>query len=78
MTPALPGADHVLELGFKASAGTLNAGQSTEIQTRFSKDNWTNYTQTDDYSFEGTHTSYADWAKVTGYVAGQLEWGMEP
>ncbi|WP_240036835.1 X2-like carbohydrate binding domain-containing protein [Paenibacillus amylolyticus] len=78
ITPALPGADHVLEIGFKATAGTLNAGQSTEIQTRFSKDNWTNYNQTDDYSFEGTHTSYADWSKVTGYVAGQLEWGMEP
>lgn len=68
----------MLEVGFKATAGMLNAGQSTEIQTRFSKDNWTNYTQTDDYSFEGTHTSYADWSKVTGYVAGQLEWGIEP
>ncbi|WP_366288957.1 X2-like carbohydrate binding domain-containing protein [Paenibacillus sp. AN1007] len=78
LSPALPGADHMLEIGFKTSAGTLNPGQNTEIQTRFSKENWTSYTQTDDYSFADSLTSYADWSKVTGYVADQLQWGMEP
>lgn len=78
LSPGLPGADHMLEIGFKTSAGTLNPGQNTEIQTRFSKENWTSYTQTDDYSFADSLTSYADWSKVTGYVADQLQWGMEP
>ncbi|MFX3649115.1 MAG: X2-like carbohydrate binding domain-containing protein [Paenibacillus sp.] len=78
INPVRTGADHVLEIGFMASAGTLNAGQSTEIHTRISKNNWTNYTQTDDYSFAGSQTSYADWTKVTGYIAGSLQWGIEP
>ncbi|WP_458126338.1 X2-like carbohydrate binding domain-containing protein [Paenibacillus sp. Z3-2] len=78
LNPVRTGADHVLEIGFKSSAGTLSAGQSTEIQTRFSKNNWTNYTQTDDYSFAGSQTSYAEWSKVTGYIAGSLQWGIEP
>ena len=72
------GADHVLEIGFTSTAGTLAAGQSTEIQTRFSKNNWTNYTQTDDYSFASSHSTYTDWSKVTGYVTGNLQWGIEP
>ncbi|MNC69674.1 Xyloglucanase precursor [compost metagenome] len=76
-TPAT-GADHVLEIGFTSTAGTLDPGQSTEIQTRFSKNNWTNYTQTDDYSFASSHSTYADWSKVTGYIAGNLQWGIEP
>ncbi|WP_390926189.1 X2-like carbohydrate binding domain-containing protein [Paenibacillus xylanexedens] len=78
LNPVRTGADHVLEIGFTASAGTLNAGQSTEIHTRISKNNWTNYTQTDDYSFAGSQTSYTDWFKVTGYIAGSLQWGIEP
>lgn len=78
LNPVRTGADHVLEIGFTASAGTLNAGQSTEIHTRISKNNWTNYTQTDDYSFAGSQTSYTDWSKVTGYIAGSLQWGIEP
>ena len=39
---------------------------------------WTNYTQTNDYSFDATKTSYADWTKVTLYRNGVLVWGVEP
>lgn len=78
LNPVRTGADHVLEIGFTASAGILNAGQSTEIHTRISKSNWTNYTQTDDYSFAGSQTAYTEWSKVTGYIAGSLQWGIEP
>lgn len=34
--------------------------------------------QTNDYSFNSTATTYTDWTKVTGYVSGVLQWGMEP
>uniref|UniRef100_UPI00406D2CE2 X2-like carbohydrate binding domain-containing protein n=1 Tax=Paenibacillus sp. FSL R5-0749 TaxID=2921657 RepID=UPI00406D2CE2 len=78
LNPVRTGADHVLEIGFTASAGILNAGQSTEIHTRISKSNWTNYTQTDDYSFAGSQTAYTEWSKVTGYISGSLQWGIEP
>ncbi|SDW74498.1 glycosyl hydrolase [Paenibacillus sp. PDC88] len=71
-------ADHYLELGFSSEAGTLSPGQSTEIQTRFSKNNWSNYTQTNDYSFDSTSTQYVNNEQVTGYLNNQLSWGVEP
>ncbi|MGB8451425.1 MAG: glycoside hydrolase family 48 protein [Anaerocolumna sp.] len=78
MNPSVTGADYYLEIGFKDAAGTLAAGQSVEVQARFSKTDWTNYTQTDDYSYTGSSSSYADWEKATGYINGTLSWGAEP
>lgn len=75
---AKTGADYYLEVNFTSAAGTLAAGQSIEIQARFSKSDWTNYTQTGDYSYEGSGSSYTDWSKATGYLAGNLAWGVEP
>ncbi|WP_242867758.1 X2-like carbohydrate binding domain-containing protein [Clostridium sp. Marseille-P299] len=71
-------ADYYLEIGFTSGAGTLAAGGSIEVQVRFSKADWTNYTQTEDYSFSSTNSSYVDWEKMTGYVGGNLAWGVEP
>jgi hypothetical protein len=51
VSPAKTNADNYVEVGFKTSAGSLAAGQSIEIQTRVAKSDWTNYTQTNDYSF---------------------------
>lgn len=80
VSPARTKADRYLEIGFKTSAGNLSAGGSTgEIQSRFSKSDWTNFTQTDDASYDPTKaTSYADWNKVTVYYEGALVWGVEP
>ncbi|MFB5763539.1 glycosyl hydrolase [Paenibacillus medicaginis] len=72
------GADYVLEMGFTSSAGTLNPGESAEIQARFSKTNWSNYNQTDDYSFKASNTQFVNNEQVTGYMNGQLVWGIEP
>ncbi|KGP78739.1 MULTISPECIES: glycosyl hydrolase [unclassified Paenibacillus] len=72
------GADYVLEVGFSSSAGTLHPGQSAEIQARFSKNNWSNYNQANDYSFKASSTQFADHEQVTGYINGQLVWGIEP
>jgi uncharacterized protein (TIGR03382 family) len=59
--------------------GTLTPGQSTgEIQARFNKDDWSNFAEADDYSFDPTKTSFADWDRVTVYQAGALIWGTEP
>ncbi|CAI6051823.1 hypothetical protein PAECIP112173_01423 [Paenibacillus sp. JJ-100] len=78
LTTPVSGADYYVEVGFKNSAGTLNPGESAEIQGRFSKNNWSNYNQTDDYSFMATGNQYANQNKVTGYINNQLVWGMEP
>ncbi len=71
-------ADTYLEIGFTSGAGSLGVGQSIEIQTRINKNDWTNYTQTNDYSFDSTDSSYVDWNNVPGYLSGSLEWGNEP
>jgi len=78
MATAKTGADTYLEVGFTSSAGSLAAGGSVTVQTRLAKTDWSNYTQTNDYSFNSLGTAYADWTKITGYVSGVLQWGVEP
>lgn len=78
LTSTKTGADYYLEIGFTSGAGSLAAGQSIEVQGRFSKTDWTNYTQTGDYSFSATNNNYVDWNKVTAYITGTLQWGIEP
>lgn len=71
-------ADYFLETGFTSGAGSLDPGAGIDIQIRFAKNDWSNYSQTNDYSFNATATSYVDWTKVTGYCSGSLWWGVEP
>lgn len=78
MADAASDADYYLELGFTSGAGNLAAGQRTEIQVRIAKTGWAQYTQTDDYSFNPDGSNYQDWEKVTGYLSGSLQWGVEP
>ncbi|RPJ50218.1 MAG: beta-mannosidase [Methanobacteriota archaeon] len=73
------GSNFYLEVGFASAAGSVAAGgQSGEIQARVSKADWSNYTETGDYSFDPTKTSFADWDHVTLYRNGVLVWGIEP
>lgn len=78
MPTAVSGADYYAEIGFTSEAGSLAAGQSIDLQIRISKSDWSNYSQSDDYSFDSTSTAYQDAPRVTGYVAGALQWGIEP
>src|SRR5262245_15405160 len=73
------GANTYLQLSFSAGAGSLTPGQqSGEIQTRLHSQNWSNYTEGNDYSYDATKTSFADWTRVTLYRNGTLVWGTEP
>ena len=59
--------------------GSLAAGQTGgEIQGRFNKDNWTNYDEANDWSYDPTKLAFADWDRVTLYRNGVLVWGTEP
>jgi hypothetical protein len=72
-------ADTYLEVAFTASAGSIAPGGSTaDIQNRVHKDDYSNYDQSNDYSFDAAHGQLADWNRVTLYRAGQLVWGIEP
>lgn len=75
---AKPTADTYAAWGFTSEAGVLAAGQSIEIQTRISKTDWSNYSQSDDYSFNATATAYVDSPLTTAYIDGTLAWGLEP
>ena len=79
VTPARTGADTYLELSFKTGLPALAAGASTgEIQDRFNRQDWSNYNQANDYSFDAAAAAYADSTKVTVYANGKLVWGTEP
>ena len=55
----------------------LQPGQILQVQSRFNKSDWSNMTQSNDWSF-APNTSFADASQVTGYLNGGLVWGMEP
>jgi mannan endo-1,4-beta-mannosidase len=72
-------ADSYVEVGFSSGAGSLAPGASTgEIQTRFNKSDYSNYNQSNDFSFNPSLIAYAQNTRVTGYVDGILVFGSEP
>jgi hypothetical protein len=75
----LGGADHYLEVTFSSAAGSVSPGSdSGEVQPRFYDQNYLFFTQTDDYSFDATKTSFTNWTNMTLYQNGTLVWGTEP
>ena len=71
-------ADRYLEITFTA-ADILSPGQETgEIQARFHKTNFSNFDETNDYSFDPTKLAFEPWIKVGLYYNGSLSWGEEP
>lgn len=79
LAAARTGADSYVEITFGASAGTLAPGASTgEIQTRINKSDWSNYDESDDYSYDATKTAFTEWNKVTLYQNDSLIYGVEP
>ncbi|MCZ0070497.1 cellulase family glycosylhydrolase [Bacillus sonorensis] len=76
LNKSVKGADTYLELGFKN--GILSSGASTgEIQIRLHNDDWSNYAQSDNYSFVNSST-FKNTKRITLYQNGKLIWGTEP
>jgi hypothetical protein len=80
LSPTRPNANTYFELGF--TGGTLAAGAQTgPMQLRLNNANWSNYTESNDYSYSVSGTppaSFIDWTRITIYLNGVLVWGTEP
>jgi endoglucanase len=74
-----PGADRYLEVRFDPAAGSITpGGNSGEMQLRLHNDDWSNYDETNDWSYAGQWPSFAPWSRVTLHRNGALVWGTEP
>jgi endoglucanase len=71
-----PSADTYLEIGF--TGGSLAAGATIEIKLRVHRTDWSNYNQSNDYSFVAGATSYSSGQRIGLYYKGALLSGSEP
>jgi len=77
-TPALDRATFYTEIGFRNAAGTLAPGtNSGEIQLRLVNQPWSNFNETNDFSFSNT-INFEENTNITVYKNGKLIWGIEP
>jgi hypothetical protein len=74
------GADTYFEVGFVGPFElAANTGTTNQIEVRAHWNGYTpKYNETNDYSWNGSITSWTDWRKVTVYQNGVLVWGTEP
>jgi endoglucanase len=72
--------DGYVEIGFSSAAGSLSpgGGETGEIQLRINRTSHDEYDQTDDYSFDASKTSYAEWDHIILLLDGELVWGIPP
>ena len=76
-SPVKPLANTYVEVGFKPGL-SLKAGENSfDIQLRVHKSDWSNFDETNDYSY-GTDPNFLDWPKVGVYYNGVLVWGTPP
>jgi hypothetical protein len=76
MSTPQPNADTYLEIGFKG--GELPAGASIEVKLRIHKSDWSNYDQSNDYSFVAGANNYIPAQRMALYYNGELIGGSEP
>lgn len=74
---ASAGAADYVELSF--TAGTIPAkGESGEIQSRIHKSDWSNYDETDDYSYQAGQLQFGERDRAVIDVNGATVYGIEP
>ena len=77
VSPARTEADFYFTFGFISTAGNLAAGATVDLGPGFHKNDFSNYTQTNDYSYNAA-TAFSATTKVTLYLGGVLIYGTEP
>jgi subtilisin family serine protease len=76
-TTTLGGQTRYVRYLFAAAAGSLQQHEAVQLDSRFNKSDWSNYNQTNDYSYSAS-SQFIEWERVTVYYRGQLVWGVEP
>jgi endoglucanase len=72
-------ANSYLELSFAAGSPNLAPKTDTgEIKVRINKTDFSNYDESQDYSYTGPTTDYTQSTHITIYNKGTLVWGTEP
>jgi hypothetical protein len=69
--------DRYLKITFASGTGSLSTNSYVEIQSRFNKSDWSNYDQSNDYSYTN-YSNFTSWTNVGVYVGGSLVWGSPP
>jgi hypothetical protein len=78
VSPAKTNADFYVQVSFAAAAGSLAAGANTSnIQARWNKNDFSNYNEANDYSYTNSMT-FMTVTTVTAYRLGVLVYGTEP
>lgn len=68
----------VAYIGFTDTAAVLRPGDYLELHTRIHRPDWTNYTQTNDYSFNAESTNYEEWNQIVVFVTDRWAFGSLP
>ena len=73
------GQDHYLRITFQGEDAVLQGYKSTgDILLRIHADDWSEYDQSNDYSFWPEASGYRTSERITVYIDGALVWGREP
>lgn len=72
------GIDTYFEIGFNNSSVILKPGESVEAHIRIAKEDWSDYNQENDYSFNGLAGTYVAQEKIVGLISNNPVWGNNP
>lgn len=69
-------ANRYLEVTF--DKGNLSPGETAWVFGALVREDWSDFNQEDDYSFNSEATTFSDWNRMTAYISDKLVWGIEP
>ncbi len=70
------GTDMYMEMSFQS--GILKSGEYAYVMSAFNKSDWSQFDQTNDYSFTNKGNEFQDSTNITAYISDSLVWGIEP
>jgi hypothetical protein len=69
-------ANRYVEITF--DKGSIAPHESAWVFGAITREDWSKFDQSDDYSYYQDATSFSYWNKITAYISNELVWGIEP